>query len=128
MPYIEKNKKHSNYWFSSSDGHTVEEFNNLISEKNIDQLKKEKGLCIVYTHFASGFVNENGELNSEFKKKIEYLSNQNGWFAPATTVLDHLLENKKDSDVNKSISNFYLNKLDFTWLVERIIKRVKFGR
>lgn len=33
MPYAEKTKIYSNYWFSSSDGHTIEEFNNLISKK-----------------------------------------------------------------------------------------------
>ena len=32
MPYKEKSKVYSNYWFSSSDGHTIEEFNALISQ------------------------------------------------------------------------------------------------
>ena len=77
MPYIEKNKKYTNYWFSASDGHTVEEFNNLTSKKNIDRLKKMNGLCIVYTHFASGFIEQNGEMNRTFMKNIDYLSSQN---------------------------------------------------
>lgn len=33
MPYIEEKKRFSNYWFSSSDGHTAQEFNNLIKKK-----------------------------------------------------------------------------------------------
>ncbi len=57
MPYIDRGKeKYSNYWFSSSDGHTVEEFTSLLSSKNIDKLQNEGGACIVYTHFASGFM------------------------------------------------------------------------
>lgn len=129
MPYKENNKKFSNYWFSSSDGHTVQEFNKLISQKNVNKLKKERGLCIVYTHFASQFVNETGEVNKEFEQKIEYLSQQNGWFVPATEVLDFLLESKKRrSDVSDRIDCWYKNKLDFSWLFDRVLKKIKFGR
>ena len=42
MPYIDKNKeRHSNYWFSSSDGHSVEEFNTLLTKENVDKLECE---------------------------------------------------------------------------------------
>ncbi len=79
MPYRVKSKdKYSNYWFSSSDGHTVEEFNNLVTPKNMKRLESEGGLCIVYTHFASGFQDKNGKLNSEFKSNIEFLSDRDG--------------------------------------------------
>jgi len=128
MPFIEKKKKYSNYWFSSSDGHTVEEFNNLISKKNIDSLKNKKGLCIVYTHFASGYIDEHGVLNSDFVANIEYLSKQNGWFVPASEVLDFLLSNKKENLKRKPISGLYLNVLDFRWLIERVVKKVRYKR
>ena len=124
MPYMEKNKKYSNYWFSSSDGHTVEEFNNLITKANIDKLMKENGLCIVYTHFASGFLEQNGEINKTFHENISYLSAQNGWFAPATEILDYLLECK----ITRTVNQFYINLLDFIWLVGRVMKRIKYGR
>lgn len=51
MPYKVKNKPYVNYFFSASDGDTVKEFINLTSKKNIDNLEKQGGLCIVYTHF-----------------------------------------------------------------------------
>jgi hypothetical protein len=124
MPYMEKNKIYSNYWFSSSDGHTVEEFNNLITKENIDKLIKKNGLCIVYTHFAEGFLEQNGEVNRTFRENIDYLSSQNGWFAPASEILDHLLKNNEKNTVNF----LYINKLDLRWLLDRIIKRIKFGR
>lgn len=124
MPYEEKNKKYSNYWFSSSDGHTVEEFNNLITKKNIDKLIKEKGLCIVYTHFACGFLEHNGEINKTFKKSIDYLSSQNGWFAPTTEILDYILNCRRKNKANF----FYINFLDLKWLLERIVKKLKYGR
>ena len=124
MPYMENSKKYSNYWFSSSDGHTIEEFNALLSKQNINKLKQEKGLCIVYTHFASGFVDNKGNLNSEFEEKIEYLSNQNGWFAPASDILDFLLEKNGSINANQS----YINKLDMKWLFDRVWKKLKYGR
>ena len=50
MPYkVKKKEKYSNYWFSSADAHTSVEFNNLLTEKNIERLKKEQGCCILYT-------------------------------------------------------------------------------
>lgn len=125
MPYMDKDKlDYSNYWFSSSDGHTVEEFNHLLRKENIDKLEAEGGACIVYTHFAAGFVNENGELDKKFVEEIEYLSSKDGWFVPAGTLLDYLLSQKS----NKFVSRSYLNKLDIKWLSDRVIKKIKFNR
>ena len=56
MPFRDKNKKFCNFWFSSSDGREVLRFNKLLSKENINKLVAEKGLCIVYTHFAKDFV------------------------------------------------------------------------
>jgi hypothetical protein len=124
MPFKEKKKKYSNYWFSSSDGHTVEELNNLISKENVNRLIRENGLCIVYTHFAYGFLDNNCQINKTFKASIDYLSSQNGWFAPASEILDHLLNSKKEEEVNC----FYINLLDLRWLFDRIVKKIKYGR
>ena len=125
MPNKDPDKQlYSNYWFSSSDGHTLEEFNDITNNLNIDKLKKEKGLSIIYTHFASGFVDSEGKLNATFRKNMDYLSKQNGWFVPASEILDYLLSQKQDEDTN----SLYINKLDFSWLFDRIKKRLKYGR
>lgn len=96
MPYHDPKKPFVNYWFSFSDGYNVDIFNNLISAKNIDKLNRERGACIVYTHFSSNFSKKatNGvfQLNKIFKARMETLSkNHNGWFVPASTILDRLL-------------------------------------
>jgi hypothetical protein len=124
MPFIEKKKSFCNYWFSSSDGQTIEEFNNLVTRKNIDKLVKEKGLSIVYTHFACGFVNHNGVIDRTFEENIDYLSSQNGWFVPVSEILDYLLSLKN----NTSVGSLYINKLDTLWLMDRIKKKIKYGR
>lgn len=125
MPYrVRQKDQYSNYWFSSSDGHTVEEFNDLLSEENIHRLEKEGGCCIVYTHFASGFV-ENGIVNSEFEKKIKELSSRNGWFVPASEMLDYMLAEKKE---DKFISKIYLSARELLWMKDRVIKVLKYKR
>ena len=125
MPQKVRSKNnYANYWFSSSDGHTVDEFNSLLTQKNIDSLEESGDFCIVYTHFANGFLEENGKLNKSFEKSIRYLATKNGWFVPARELLDHLLSNKTGDDF---ASPGYLLRLDTVWLWDRIIKRIKFG-
>lgn len=126
MPYRDGSKSlFSNYWFSSSDGHTVEEFVDLVDQKNIDQLMKEGGCCIVYTHFASGFVDSNGKLDQRFKSRMEILAKQNGWFVPASDLLTYMLSKKQSDEL---ISNDYLIKLNARWFLSRLKKRVKYNR
>lgn len=94
MPYIDIEKsRYSNIWFNSSGGSDVTNFNALITERNVDKLEKEGGLCIAYTHFASGFY-KNQNINPEFERKTRALSSRNGWFAPASEILDYLISQK----------------------------------
>jgi len=119
MPYYEKEKiKYSNYWFSSSDGCDVQRFIKLLSKQNVDRLEKERGCCIVYTHFGKQFVTETG-LNNDFKICMDYLALKNGLFLPASDLLDILRERK-----NKNIAPpLYLSSLDFKWIIERFLRK-----
>lgn len=95
MPYHDQEKHYVNYWFSYSDGFGVDGFNDLISQDHVDKLIRERGACIAYTHFAHGFVRD-GKLNETFKRRIDYLASQpDGWFVPASDILDRLLLMKK---------------------------------
>ena len=109
---------YSNYWFSSSDGMRLSYFLNLLAKEKIDRLIKEKGCCIVYTHFAYDFVDEHGHLDDRFKETIDYISSKNGWFAPASDILDYIL---CDAEYNASI--LYEMKMDLKWTIERFQKR-----
>lgn len=118
LVYPETGKeKYSNYWFSSSDGMRLVPFLKLLKKENVDKLIKEKGCCIVYTHFAYDFVDENGILSEEFKECIDYIASKNGWFAPASEILDYVLENNSYKP-----SKFYETCKDFRWFFERIVK------
>lgn len=122
-PYREKRKNaYSNYWFSSSDAMTADMFVKLLSRKNVDKLEKEHGCAIIYTHFGYGFVDENGNLRKDVREAIDYIADKDGWFAPASEILDFLLQNKKGSEY---ISDFASLKLDILWILERVYRKLR---
>jgi hypothetical protein len=126
MPYkIERKANCSNLWFSSSDGHTVEELTDLLAPENLDRLEEEGGACIVYTHFASGFVGRDGRIVRRFREAIENLAARDGWYVPVGTLLDHLrASHAGDADPGY----WYELALDLRWLADRIVKRIRYHR
>lgn len=122
-PYRERSKeKYSNYWFSSSDGMTADLFVKLLSQKNIDKLVREDGCAIVYTHFGYGFTDQNGNLRKDVQAAIEYLASKDGWFAPASEILDWMLERKHKKEI---ISGMQSTLLDARWMAERVVRRLR---
>ena len=92
LPYHLSDKPYVNYWFDCSDGYNYDKFMRLISDKNIKRLVSEKGTSIIYTHFAYGFVDRSTQsLQRNFQEQLMKISSMNGWFAPASTILDRLL-------------------------------------
>ena len=91
MPYHDPRRPYVNYWFASSNGANPEAFMQCICEENQDRLEREGGGCIMYAHFANGFVRE-GRLSPQFRRLIERLAGKSGWFVPVHTLLDHLQE------------------------------------
>lgn len=121
MPYIDAKKlAYSNRWFSSTDGHTVAEFCDLLKAESLDRLRSQRGACIVYTHFASGFVDSRGEVVPLFRKRMEYLASLNGYFEPTSAVLD-FLKAQQVGDLAHTLPS------TGRWLVDRIIKKVRYG-
>jgi hypothetical protein len=113
MPYIDKAfSNFSNYWFSTVFAPNQWVFNHLVNKKSLDQLEKEGGVCILYTHF--GYYLIDGKIDPEFVETIEYLSKKNGWYAPVSDVLDFLIENKLEKEKFASISQ--LKKMQLSML------------
>ena len=56
MPYHDPRRPLVNSWFASSNGANPEVFLHCLSEKNQDRLEEEGGACVMYTHFANGFL------------------------------------------------------------------------
>ena len=117
MPYHDPKRPFVNYWFASTEANEVKTFNKCLSITNQNKLEKERGACIIYTHFGCGFV-EKGNLNNTFVKLIKNLSERDGWFVPATQILDHILLSKSNS--NCHIKNSERIKLEIKWLKHKM--------
>lgn len=115
MPYHDPKRPYVNYWFASSNGHDVSSFNKCISQKNQDRLEEEGGACIMYTHFAKGFI-EDGKLDPKFKRLMTRLSQKNGWFVPVGTLLDYLLQVNGRHEITDS----QRRRLERKWLFEKL--------
>jgi hypothetical protein len=116
MPYHHEDKPHVQYWFSSTDGSDVERFCRALSEKNQDRLEAANGTCIMYTHFASGFVVGSG-VHPKFEKLMRRLAGKRGRFAPVGTILDELLAAR-----GGRIGRDELRRMEWRWMREKLLK------
>lgn len=90
MPYHLAGKPYVNYWFPTANGDRVIEFDELLKDENLDRLEREGGVCLVYSHLGSGSFNKGGDVDPRFEARLKALSQRNGWFVPASLILDHL--------------------------------------
>jgi len=111
MPYHDPDRPYVNMWYASSEGPDINSFVKTISEINQDRLEQESGACIMYTHLACGFY-ENNQLNSTFVQLMKRLRAKNGWFVPVIHLLDFLGERNKIYQ----ISNKERAQLERRWL------------
>lgn len=95
--------------------------NQLLHSDNVDALEQEGGVSIVYTHFANGFVDAKGHLNTVFKRRMEYLAAKDGWFVPVTTLLDHIAMDRLTDDPGY----LYRSGLNWRWVIEHLRLRLK---
>lgn len=93
LPYHDERKPFVNFWFSSCEGGDVAKFCDMLREENQERLGAESGVCIMYTHFASGFAWQNS-LDPTFVRLMRRLSKLNGWFVPVSDLLGFLQKEK----------------------------------
>lgn len=93
LPFHDPLKPYVQYWFETSDGAERNAFVTLLGRENLDRLERERGVSIVYTHFGKGFVRD-GVVDPEVRDRIADLARRNGWFAPASAILDFLRESR----------------------------------
>ncbi len=112
MPYHDPNRPFVNYWFASSEGARVASFVECINEAAQDRLEAEGGACIMYAHLACGFF-QDGRLEPKFERLMKRLSSKNGWFVPASTLLDYL----RAARGVHLITDLERSRLERTWLL-----------
>jgi hypothetical protein len=94
MPFYDPLRPYVNGWFASSDGADCLRFNRLLSRENIDRLVRERGACVIYTHFAKRFTRHCASgwiLADDFRRTVDDVtSREGGWFPTASELLDRL--------------------------------------
>jgi len=115
MPYHDPLRPYVNYWFASTEGPDVRTFCEKLSDANLDRLVAERGACIMYTHFASGFT-AGGELDPRFVRVMRRVSALGGWFVPVTTLLDHILT----ATGPRVVTDRERSRLERHWLAHKI--------
>lgn len=115
MPYYDPKRPYVNAWFASSEGTDVDQFTALLEEAGQDRLEANGGVCIMYTHLASGFSRD-GEIEPRFRRLMERLAARNGWFVPVATLLDHMVEQRGLTVLTAR----QRQALEFRWLRSKI--------
>jgi hypothetical protein len=115
MPYRDPDRPYVNAWFAGSEGANLDAFNTCLAEEEQDRLEAEGGACIMYTHFASGFVHDGG-LDPRFTELVTRLAGKNGWFVPVSTLLDHLAAARGV----RSITPSQRRRLERRWLRSKV--------
>ena len=115
MPYHDPQKPEVNYWYASSEGPEIESFVRCISEANQGRLEAEGGACIMYTHFACGFVRD-GAVNRRFVDLMTRLSCLAGWFVPVGELLDYIRQQRGDH----TLTDRERRQLERRWLSHKL--------
>jgi len=64
-------------------------FLTAFDDRTFNALEKERGLAIVYTHLAMGWLDpKTRRLRHDIAQRLEGLARRNVWFAPASAILD----------------------------------------
>jgi hypothetical protein len=114
MPYRDRRRPYVNLWFSGSDASNVFEFNRLLRPENQERLERARGVCIVATHFASGFA-INGKVNPQTEQLLRSLADREGWFVPVSEVLDLLVS----QGAGKELPWLERQRMQLAWLWTR---------
>ena len=120
LPYHDSKRPFVKHWFSSCEGANVNSFCETICEANQDRLNAEGGVCIMYTHFACGFV-KGGTVDLRVEQLLRRLSGRNGWFVPVSTLLDFL----RNEEQATSIPTAELALMERRWAYDKLASLIR---
>jgi hypothetical protein len=115
LPYHDPKRPWVNYWFASSEGNMYPAFERMLTERNQDRLEMEGGACIMYTHFAHGYL-DNGRVRGRFVELMRRLAGKDGWFVPVGTLLDYLRERRREC----TLTDAQRAELEWRWLRRKL--------
>lgn len=116
--YRDRNTPFVRAWFTTCDADNVEEFIELLTDENQTRLASQGGLCLVSTHLGKGFVSK-GRVIPRVEATLRSIAQRNGWFAPVSTILDHIATHQGIP----SLSRRQRHSLDYKWLFHSLLRR-----
>ena len=120
-PYHDEKRQFVKAWFSACNAATPRQFVELLSARNLERLQDEHGICILYTHFAGGFVS-GGEVVGPVATALKCLAGLPGRYVPVTQLLDESLGPDSVAHVPRLPTSERM-KMEYTWLRQRLIER-----
>lgn len=114
MPYHDPNRPYVNYWFCGSDAGTYDKFLSLVTPDNLEALRDQRGVCILYVHF--GYYFRNGRVTREFVRLIERIASMDAWLAPTSAILDFI----HDCKGHHEITSQQRADLEWRWLWDKV--------
>lgn len=118
LPYHDPRRPYVSWWFPSTHAPSLAPLLDLLRPERLDRLEAEGGVCIVYTHLGQD-VAPDGRVDPRFRRAVEALAERAGWFAPASTVLDHLRAVQPSS----LLSDAGRRRLERRWVRDQVTTR-----
>ena len=116
MPYHDTDRPYVNYWFASSNGARLREFNAALPSGSRTGWKP-RGAPASCTRTSPWVSAERGKLDPQFERLMRRLAGKNGWFVPVATLLDYLLKINGQHD----ITPLERQRLESRWLLEKLL-------
>jgi hypothetical protein len=118
-PYHDPRRPFVNHWFAACHAPNLSGFLALLDGDRLDRLEHEGGVCIAYTHVGLDFA-PMGQLDPRLRPALERLAARDPWFAPTSTVLDHLRSTRGH---DRPISDRARAKMERRWLSDQLRAR-----
>jgi len=122
-PYRDSTKQPSPCWFNTADAPALPSFLRLVTREAVDRLEDAGGWTIISTHFGKGFAWE-GKLNEHFASLMRWIAEKNGWFVPASELLDYIGQTRGATE----ISRLERTRLEVAHVFDRIRRRREVAR
>ena len=87
------------YWFSTADAPNAADFKRLVTQRSVDQLRADGGVCILSTHLGKRYAS-NGRVDPEVEDTLRYIASLSGWFRPVSEVLEFLLARRPQTELS----------------------------
>jgi len=117
MPYYDPLRPWVNEWYASSEGGVLTSFLETLSEENQDRLEAEGGACVMYAHLGK-FFRKDGVVSARFRELMERLAAKNGWFAPVSAVLDHIVAQRG----HHTLTDAERRRIERRWLLHKFTR------